>query len=117
VNPTIYVPITDISQLDTLVADVSTVAVLTVDIDGETGQKEVKQSFVKLQEGVGADKWALYATSYADNASNALYAGQATNALTVNGVMIKGASEAEYNALISKQGVYFVTLSSPPIEE
>lgn len=116
VNPTIYVPITDISQLETLVADVSTVAVLTVDIDGETGQKEVKQSFVKLQEGVGADKWALYATSYADNASNALYAGQATNALTVNGVMIKGVSEAEYNALISKQGVYFVTLSEPPIE-
>lgn len=111
VNPTEYVNITSVSELETLDEPVGTVARLVVDIDGDLGTKTVTQSFVKLQEGTGTDKWALYASSYADNASNALYAEQATNALKVNGLMINGVlSEADYNALVDKTGVYFISI-------
>lgn len=120
VNTTTFITIESESELDTLVAPVGSVARLVTDIDdivvdGETveniGTKIVTKSFVKLQEGTGASNWALYASSYADNASNALYAEQATNALRVNNLNINGViSEAEYNALTSKQGVYFVSI-------
>lgn len=121
VNTTTFITIENESELDTLDAPVGSVARLVTDIDdivvdGETvenlGTKTVTKSFVKLQEGTGASNWALYASSYADNASNALYAEQATNALRVNNLNINGIlSEADYNALASKQGVYFVTIT------
>lgn len=120
VNTTTFITIENESELDTLDAPVGSVARLVTDIDdivvdGETvenlGTKTVTKSFVKLQEGTGTDKWALFATSYADNASNALYAEQATNALRVNNLNINGVlSETDYNALTSKQGVYFVSI-------
>lgn len=114
VNTTEFVTITSESNLDTLQANVGTVARLVIDIDEEIGTKTVTKSFVKLQEGEGADKWALYATSYADNATNALYAQQSTNALKVNGLVINGVfSEADYNALPDEEkqnGVYFVSI-------
>ena len=120
VNTTTFITIENESELDALDAPVGSVARLVTDIDdivvdGETveniGTKTVTKSFVKLQEGTGASNWALYASSYADNASNALYAEQATNALRVNNLNINGIlSEAEYNALASKQGVYFVSI-------
>ncbi len=45
-------------------------------------------------------------SAYADQAGTALDA-QAVNGLTINGIL----SEADYNALASKQGVYFVTIT------
>ena len=54
--------------------------------------------------------WAIYGTSYATNAGNAQYATSAGNAQQINGTVIDKLTQAQYNALADKTGVYFVTI-------
>ena len=116
IDPIAHISITSEDELAELDSPVGTIARLVIDIDNDLGTKTVTKSFVKLQEGTGADKWALYATSYADNASNALYAEEATNARTINNLNINGVlSETEYNDLpdvVKNNGVFFVSIEA-----
>ena len=104
-----YIQITDESQLDTIPAQKGDVAVLVSDINGE---KTITKSWLLLSvSDTGVRDWAVYGTSYATNAGNATYAQSSENALKVNGLTINGIlSEADYNALVDKTGVYFVAI-------
>ena len=104
-----YIQITDESQLDTIPAQKGDVAVLVSDINGE---KTITKSWLLLSvSDTGVRDWAIYGTSYATNAGNATYAQSSENALKVNGLTINGIlSESDYNALVDKTGVYFVSI-------
>ena len=104
-----YIQITDESQLDTIPAQKGDVAVLVSEINGE---KTITKSWLLLSvSDTGVRDWAVYGTSYATNAGNATYAQSSENALKVNDLTINGIlSEADYNALVDKTGVYFVSI-------
>jgi hypothetical protein len=98
----------DLHTTENISKPTGTIARLVIDIDGENGNKVVTKSFVKLGDG---DEWALWGASYADNASNALYSEESTNALNVNGVSIRKMTQAIYDLpTTSKDGIVFVTI-------
>lgn len=103
-----YIQITNESELATITAQVGDVAVLVSTVDGET---TVTKSWILLSITDNTRNWAVYGTSYASNAGNALFSQNSADSQKVNGLTINGVlSEADYNALASKQGVYFVSI-------
>lgn len=103
-----YSTITDISQLDTIPALVGDVARLVVDVDGESGNLEVIKSYVLLSIENGQRTWALYGTSYADNAGNAEFAKTSYDSMAINGQTIGVYTEQEFNTLSSFPNISFV---------
>lgn len=101
-----YIEIQNESQLATVEAQPGDVAFLTETINGE---KTVTKSWILLSVENNIRNWAVFGTSYATNAGNAVQAETATNALQINGVIYKSVTESEYNDLIDKSGIYFVT--------
>ena len=103
-----YIQITNESELATITAQVGDVAVLVSTVDGET---TVTKSWILLSITDNTRNWAVYGTSYASNAGNALFSQNSADSQKVNGLVINGVlSEADYADLPSKQGVYFVSI-------
>jgi hypothetical protein len=102
-----YIQITSESELDTIDAQVGDVALLTETVNGEL---TVTKSWILLSVTGTTRTWAVYGTSYATNSGNAQTAQTATNALQINGNIINKISQADYNALTDKTGIYFVII-------
>lgn len=102
-----YIQITSAGQLGTIEAQVGDVALLTETVNGEL---TITKSWLLLSIVNNVRTWAVYGTSYATNAGNAVYSQTAGNALQINGTIINKLPQAQYNALVDKTGVYFVTI-------
>lgn len=101
------IEITNESKLATITAEPGDVAYLVETINGV---KTVTKSWILLSVTDNTRNWAVYGTSYATNAGNAQYATSAGNAQQINGAVINKLTQAQYNALADKTGVYFVTI-------
>lgn len=101
------IEITNESELATITAEPGDVAYLVETLDGV---KTVTKSWILLSVTDNTRNWAVYGTSYATNAGNAQYATSAGNAQQINGIVINKLTQAQYNALADKTGVYFVTI-------
>lgn len=101
--------ITNEAQLETIDAQVGDVAFLVETVNGE---KTVAKSWILLSITDGVRDWAVYGTSYATNSGNAQYSVNSGNAQKINGVTYDKLSQAQYDALVDKQGVYFVTIDA-----
>ncbi len=102
-----YIEITNENQLETIDAQVGDVALLTETVNGEL---TITKSWLLLSISNNVRTWAVYGTSYATNSGNAVYSQTSGNAQQINGVSINKLTQAQYDALIDKQGVYFVTI-------
>lgn len=104
-----YIEITSESELETITAQVGDIALLVGTVEGV---KTVTKSWILLSDDGTTRDWAVYGSSYATNAGNATFAQTAGNAQKINGLTINGVlSENEYNSLVDKTGVYFVSIT------
>ena len=116
-----YKKITDESQLETIDAQKHDVAILVEpeyisDEEGNlapTGELVITKSWLLYNVADdGTREWIKFGLSFATNAGYSTYANNAGNAQKINSLTINGIlSEADYNTLPNKEGIYFVEIA------
>ena len=115
-----YKKITDVSQLDTIPAQLHDVAILVepeyvAETDGNlvpTGELVITKSWLLYDVAEdGTREWIKYGLSYATNSGYSTYANNAGNSQKINGIFIQQMTESAYEALsVKPSGVCITTI-------